>query len=84
MTELDKLLVKILKQEGYDGLCNPDIECGCHVSDFRPCNSDPSECVPGYARWAALNSDFSMTTEKPKIATSTDTSREAPPQTLDE
>ena len=37
------------KENGYDGLYNEDIECGCTWDDFCPCGSDFSMCVFGYA-----------------------------------
>lgn len=36
--------------EGYDGLCNPDAECGCGVADMQPCGESFSDCVLAY-RW---------------------------------
>jgi len=27
-----------LKDNGYDGLCHPDSECGCHIDDLMPCS----------------------------------------------
>jgi hypothetical protein len=37
-----------LIEHGYDGLCFPEMECGCFLCDLIPCGSDPSKCVPGY------------------------------------
>lgn len=35
--------------DGYDGLCNAEIECGCHVDNLMPClEPDIRECVAGY------------------------------------
>jgi len=38
-----------LKANGYDGLCDDDVECGCQLADLMPCD-DPSlvHCVAGY------------------------------------
>jgi len=43
-----QIVAKYLTDNGYDGLCNPREECGCHISDLFPCDSDPSQCQPGY------------------------------------
>jgi hypothetical protein len=32
-----EIVLAYLKEHGYDGLCNPAIECGCGVDDFAPC-----------------------------------------------
>lgn len=37
-----------LKVNGYDGLCNPEVGCGCVLVDLCPCESDFSMCEPGY------------------------------------
>jgi len=38
-----------LEKNGYDGLCD-DIECGCSLDDFWPCEgcNDPAQCRPAY------------------------------------
>jgi hypothetical protein len=30
------ILIKSLKDNGYDGLCNHEEECGCYFDDFIP------------------------------------------------
>lgn len=46
------MVIDIIKQHlidsGFDGLCNPDIECGCDLDDFQPCGEDFSQCRPAY------------------------------------
>lgn len=38
-----------LKENGYDGLCNPDLECGCFKEDLFPCGfAGVESCRPGY------------------------------------
>jgi hypothetical protein len=38
-----------LTANGYDGLCNTDIECGCSVIDLMPCDSPGmNSCVPAH------------------------------------
>lgn len=35
----------------YDGLCEPETECGCGVKDFAPCGQGPyHNCRPARAR----------------------------------
>jgi hypothetical protein len=39
-----------LRREGFDGLCYPDIDCGCVLDDFAPCGEPSLEyCRAGYA-----------------------------------
>ena len=44
--------IEIIKQylidNDFDGLCNEPIGCGCELTDLKPCDSDFSECKPGY------------------------------------
>lgn len=42
-----EIIVKYLKENGYDGLCNEDY-CGCELKDLMPCNELPSSCESGY------------------------------------
>lgn len=37
-----------LRENGYDGLCHPEYECGCGLDDFMPCCEDLGECEPAY------------------------------------
>lgn len=37
-----------LVANGFDGLVQPDAECGCLVDSLYPCESCGSECEPGY------------------------------------
>lgn len=41
-----EIIVKYLRDNGYDGLCSD--ECGCGLDDLITCGEDPSECIPGY------------------------------------
>ena len=39
-----------LKDNGYDGLANPEQECGCPIHDLFLCQSICEDCVPGYKK----------------------------------
>lgn len=42
-----EIVADYLRAHGHDGLCNPEIECGCGLGDLAPCGDYcPSECVP--------------------------------------
>jgi len=46
---VNEIIKSWLTTYGYDGLCNPDMECGCLVSDLAPCGEvDGLGCVAGY------------------------------------
>jgi len=34
MSDVQDIIIKFLDENGFDGLCNGDIECGCHKSDI--------------------------------------------------
>lgn len=36
-----------LGEHWFDGLCNPDNECGCFIGDLTQCESCSMECIPG-------------------------------------
>lgn len=45
--------------DGYDGLCNAELECGCHIGDLMPClEPDVRECVAGHMAEAPEWSEF--------------------------
>ncbi len=45
MTTKD-IVIKFLVENGYDGLCLPDLECGCGLDDFAPCEGIDGNCEP--------------------------------------
>ena len=43
------IISEYLKDNGYDGLYNPDYDCGCSREDTAPCfGGIPGECIPAY------------------------------------
>lgn len=45
-----EIIIKYLKENGYDGLCSPEFECGCEIDDFYPCDALNGECEAGYKK----------------------------------
>lgn len=39
--DVTEIIKVYLQKHGYDGLCNPDLECGCGVDDLQPCYEPP-------------------------------------------
>lgn len=45
---LRDIIIKHIKESKADGLCNPDLECGCREGDTMPCDEpNMTECVLG-------------------------------------
>jgi hypothetical protein len=44
MNVLD-IIRKAIDDAGADGLCDPEMECGCTKDDLAPCGSIGHECV---------------------------------------
>ncbi len=49
MTVLD-IVKSYLKENGYDGLYNPDALCACLRDDLAPCEDYTMGCAPGYKK----------------------------------
>jgi hypothetical protein len=43
-----EIVAQHLTENGFTGLVNPDIPCGCELSDLVVCQGDFSECRPGH------------------------------------
>jgi hypothetical protein len=43
-----EIIIKYLKENNFDGLCNPEMECGCGLDDSCPCCYGIDECEPAY------------------------------------
>jgi hypothetical protein len=51
-----EIVKKWLKDNGYDGLCDPESKCGCELDDLRPCIGAPFEaCVAAHQGNPAIN-----------------------------
>jgi len=37
-----------LQAQGFDGLCDPQEECGCGWDDFAPCSGACAWCLPAH------------------------------------
>ena len=48
--DVQSILKAWLKEHGYDGLCEPSIECGCGVDELPGCCSGwvPQHCQPAH------------------------------------
>lgn len=55
-----------LKEHGYDGLCNSELECGCNLEDLAPCVDCCGDCVAGYDHGPREGCDFWMCEQKPE------------------
>lgn len=45
---LKEIVKQWLEENGYDGLCNPDDECGCVLEDFMSCGEPGEHCEAGH------------------------------------
>jgi len=45
--DVRRIVIDYLVENNYDGLYYPN-ECACLLGDLVPCESDFSECKPGY------------------------------------
>jgi len=43
-----QIIEEYLQEHGYDGLCCPEIECGCGFDDLIPCGEECEMCEPAY------------------------------------
>jgi hypothetical protein len=44
-----KIVETYLRSNGYDGLCNPEHECGCPLVGLSPADCITEYCVAGHA-----------------------------------
>lgn len=45
-----EIITKYLKENGFDGLCNEYLECGCAIGDLSPCDDYMGECEPAFGK----------------------------------
>lgn len=46
-----EIIIAWLREHHFDGLCEPETECGCGLGDFAPCGDGPyPHCQPAKAR----------------------------------
>ena len=45
---IKEIVTEWLEHEGYDGLCNPHLECGCNLNNLIPCDYEVENCVAGH------------------------------------
>ena len=57
MTVLE-IVKKYLEDNGYDGLCNTDFECGCSINNLEPCGAMRSDCQAAYVAESPDNPDY--------------------------
>lgn len=39
-----------LEENGFDGLCEEDYECGCEISELMPCDEPRPGCMAGHKK----------------------------------
>lgn len=65
----NKTVIEIIKQHlidnGFDGLYNEDLECGCELDDLEPCGDIRSDCTAGYKHPGNEGNDFYIKDHKP-------------------
>jgi len=78
MTTVIKIIAEHLAANGYDGLANVDLECGCEIGDLEPCDGVKGDCHPAY-RGADLSGygDWAMFLDKDVAARSVAAAAEA-------
>ena len=55
-----------LERNGFDGLLNRELECGCSLSDLEPCDGIEMDCEPGYKSTDPIGEvDFIISPDNP-------------------
>lgn len=71
MPTVIEIIAEHLTANGYDGLVNDGLECGCELGELESCDGLKSDCQPAY-RGASLNAedDWMMYASKDAAASS--------------
>ena len=74
LKELHEIAEEWLTQNGYGGLCNTDLECGCRIGDIMPCGEPRHDCCGGYLSKSVGDNDWivSLNPQKPRAGGSND------------
>lgn len=48
MATVREIIEKYLRENGFDGIYNSDLECGCKLDDLGPCEGCVVDCSPGH------------------------------------
>lgn len=64
---IGELILTYCNENGYDGLCHGELECGCAKDDLFPCGEAFEDCEFGYKRPSPKGStaDFWIMLGKP-------------------
>ena len=59
---MNKTVIEMVKRylidNGFDGLYNEELECGCELADLEPCDALQSNCKAGYKHPGDMGYDF--------------------------
>lgn len=56
--KLREILKEYLEKNEYEGLVNIDLDCGCTIEDFMPCDAPYINCEAGYKKSSTENKEF--------------------------
>lgn len=71
-----EIVRKHLQENGYDGLVNGEVECGCGLDDLEPCGQVSGECKAAYRALCTdecehdrigAKDDYHFQTKKPEV-----------------
>ena len=64
--ELHEILKEWLKDNGYDGLVDDELECVCDLNDLMPCGQPSVHCEAGYKVRAPKGSNVDFFIKAPE------------------
>lgn len=62
--QMKDIIKDFLIKNGFDGLLNNDLDCGCELDDLLPCDWHCGDCIPGYKTME--DGECVIVEEKPK------------------